>query len=398
MRKATVIFGPPGTGKTFRLLEILEQKLDEKVDPKDICFITFTRRGTAEAKSRAFKKFGFVPEEMNLWRTIHSLAFRQMGLRSSMMIQLSDYEEFGELVHIHIKGTDPYEEAFIPGIPTGNRMLFIENLSRLKEEPLRKTYEDVKEDEISWSELEDVAKKYKQYKTSRGILDFTDVLAKFTSDYYISKFPRIDSLIIDEAQDLSSLQWTIVNKLSTRTEVIYVAGDDDQAIYEWAGADVNQFQGFPGDHEILKQSYRLPREVSQLGNSVVSKIIRRTPKQYRDTGNKGAVNWILDEEEVDLSSGSWLLLGRNDYHLRRYKTLCEMWSITPGKRVRISTIHGAKGAEADNVLLTTDMSKRCWDSMIENPDPELRVWYVGITRTRNEINVLRPRTRYNFEL
>ena len=152
MRKATVIFGPPGTGKTFRLLEILEQKLDEKVDPKDICFITFTRRGTAEAKSRAFKKFGFVPEEMNLWRTIHSLAFRQMGLRSSMMIQLSDYEEFGELVHIHIKGTDPYEEAFIPGIPTGNRMLFIENLSRLKEEPLRKTYEDVKEDEISWSE------------------------------------------------------------------------------------------------------------------------------------------------------------------------------------------------------------------------------------------------------
>ena len=75
-----------------------------------------------------------------------------------------------------------------------------------------------------------------------------------------------------------------------------------------------------------------------------------------------------------------------------------MWSITPGKRVRISTIHGAKGAEADNVLLTTDMSKRCWDSMIENPDPELRVWYVGITRTRNEINLLRPRTRYNLEL
>ena len=398
MQRSTVIFGPPGTGKTFRLLEILEQKLIEKVDPKDICFITFTRRGTAEAKSRAFKKFGFVPEEMNLWRTIHSLAFRQMGLHSSMMIQLSDYEEFGELVHIHIKGTDPYEEAFIPGIPTGNRMLFIENLSRLKEEPLRKTYEDVKEDEISWSELEDVAKKYKQYKTSRGVLDFTDVLERFTSDHYINKFPRVNSLIIDEAQDLSSLQWTIINKLATRTEVIYVAGDDDQAIYEWAGADVGQFQRFPGDHEILKQSYRLPREVSLLGNSVVSKIHKRTNKQYKDTGRQGAVNWILDEEEVDLSIGSWLLLGRNDYHLRRYKTLCEMWSITPGKRVRISTIHGAKGAEADNVLLTTDMSRRCWENMIEDPDPELRVWYVGITRTRNEINLLRPRTRYNFEL
>jgi superfamily I DNA/RNA helicase len=150
MRKSTIIFGPPGTGKTFRLLEILEEKLHDKVEPRDICFITFTRRGTAEAKTRAWKKFGFVPEDMNLWRTIHSLAFRQMHLRTSMMIQLSDYEEFGELAKIHIKGTDPYEEAFIPGIPQGNRILFIENLSRLKEEPLKKTYEDVNDLDLHW--------------------------------------------------------------------------------------------------------------------------------------------------------------------------------------------------------------------------------------------------------
>ncbi|HIG58738.1 MAG TPA: hypothetical protein EYQ21_05010 [Flavobacteriales bacterium] len=397
MRKSTVIFGPPGTGKTFRLLDILEEKLRQKVEPKDICFITFTRRGTAEAKTRAWKKFGFGPEDMNLWRTIHSLAFRQMQLRTTMMIQLSDYEEFGEIAKIHIKGTDPYEEAFIPGIPQGNRILFTENLSRLKEEPLKKTYEDLNDSELYWDEVERVSKLYKEFKQYRGLMDFTDVLERFTSDHYIDKFPEVESLIIDEAQDLSSLQWTIINKLSKRVGEIYVAGDDDQAIYEWAGADVHQFQNFPGDREVLSQSYRLPRKLVELGNQIAGSIQDRQPKQFKARSCEGSINWIVDEEEVDLSCGTWLLLARNDYHLRRYKQLCEAWEITPGKRVRISTIHGAKGAEADNVLLTTDMSRRCWDAYKESPDSERRVWYVGITRTRNEINILRPRTRYYFD-
>jgi DNA helicase-2/ATP-dependent DNA helicase PcrA len=400
MQRSTVVFGPPGTGKTFRLLEVLEEAL-EKVEPHEICFITFTRRGTAEAKTRAWKKFGFTPEDMNLWRTIHSLAFRQMHLKTTMMIQLSDYEEFGEIANIHIKGTDPYEESFIPGIPQGNRILFIENLSRLKEEPLKKTYEDVNDLDLHWDEVETVAKQYKEFKRYRGLLDFTDVLEKFSSDAYIDKFDKVQYLIIDEAQDLSSLQWTIVNKLSKRTEVMYVAGDDDQAIYEWAGADVSQFQNFPGDREVLRQSYRLTPEHVSLGNSIVAPIERRYPKEFRGRNEKGIVNWIVDEEEVDLSRGTWLLLGRNDYHLKRYKSLCEMWEITPGKRVRISTIHGAKGGEADNVLLTTDMSRRCWEGFHGSSCDEAaerRVWYVGATRARNEINILRPRSRYYFDV
>ena len=401
MQRSTLIFGPPGTGKTFRLLSILEEAL-KTVEPKDICFITFTRRGTAEAKSRAWKKFGLTPDDMNLWRTIHSLAFRQMYLKTSMMIQLSDYEEFGEAANIHIKGTDPYEEAFIPGVPQGNKILFIENLARLKEEPLKKTYEDFDDLDLTWEEVEDVSKKYTAFKKYRGLLDFTDVLERFSSDHYINAFEPVKYLIIDEAQDLSSLQWTIINKLKNRvTEAIYVAGDDDQAIYEWAGADVHQFQNFPGDREILDQSHRLTREHVVLGNSIVAGIKGRQIKPFRGRREKGYVNWIVDEEEVDLSCGTWLLLGRNEYHLKRYKSLCEMWEITPGKRVRISTIHGAKGAEADNVLINTDMSRRCFEQLCEGGDAEAserRVWYVGMTRSRNEINILRPRSKYYFDV
>ena len=395
MPKSHIIYGPPGTGKTTRLLNILEQKLTEKVDPKKICFITFTRRGISEAKTRAFKKFGLKPSQMNLWRTLHSLAFRHMHLNSSIIIQQSDYIELSSLLGIHIKGTCSYEEAFMPGMPIGNKLFFLENLSRIKQEPLKKTWEEYDDDSIYWEELEEVAKKYTRFKEHRGLLDFTDILCKFSQDKYIKEFPKIDTLIIDEAQDLSKLQWSIIYKLFSRTEVVYAAGDDDQAIYKWAGADVSSFLEFPGETEILNQSFRLPREIKHVSDRVIRDIPGRKKKPYKPKKEKGTLNWIVDEEECLLSRGSWLLLCRNDFQIRRLQSVCELWGIKPGDRVRISTIHGVKGAEAENVLLLTDMSRKTFENM---DDDEIRVWYVALTRSSNEINILRPRSRYYFDI
>lgn len=53
--------------------------------------------------------------------------------------------------------------------------------------------------------------------------------------------PEFDVIFIDEAQDLSPLQWQLYDVLKTKTKDIYLAGDDDQAIFAWAGADVKRF-------------------------------------------------------------------------------------------------------------------------------------------------------------
>ena len=145
MPKSHIIYGPPGTGKTTRLLDILEEKLDQKVDPESTCFMTFTRQGIAEAKTRAVKKFGLKPSQMDLWRTIHSLAFKQLGLTTTIMVQPSDYKELSSLLGIHIKGTCTYEESHMPGMPLGNKLFFLENLARIKKEPLKKAKENQKE-------------------------------------------------------------------------------------------------------------------------------------------------------------------------------------------------------------------------------------------------------------
>jgi hypothetical protein len=73
-------------------------------------------------------------------------------------------------------------------------------------------------------------------------------------------------------------------------------------------------------------------------------------------------------------------------------------SITNKPRIDISTIHGAKGGEADNVVLVTDMAYSTWSATKYNADAELRVWYVGVTRAKENLHIIMPRGRYCYEL
>ena len=67
--------------------------------------------------------------------------------------------------------------------------------------------------------------------------------------------------MVDEAQDLTPLQWDMVVKIVKGVDRIYIAGDDDQAIYEWNGADVPFFKRFQVNHLVLKKSVRLNKNI-----------------------------------------------------------------------------------------------------------------------------------------
>ena len=63
-------------------------------------------------------------------------------------------------------------------------------------------------------------------------------------------------------------------------------------------------------------------------------------------------------------------------------------------RINISTIHQSKGGEADNVLLTPDMGKLSWENSYK--DEESRVWYVAVTRARENLMIVRPRNLRHY--
>jgi len=73
-------------------------------------------------------------------------------------------------------------------------------------------------------------------------------------------------------------------------------------------------------------------------------------------------------------------------------------AVEEGARIRISTIHGAKGGEADNVVLCTDMAMRTYDEYQENPDDEHRTWYVAVTRAKNRLIILNPETNVCYDI
>jgi len=123
--------------------------------------------------------------------------------------------------------------------------------------------------------------------------------------------------IIDEAQDLTTLQWEMVWKAFRDCDKIYIAGDDDQAIYEWTGADVKYFLNIKAEMEILHHSYRLPNSVLSFSKNITGMIETRVEKNYVGTGEPGKVVFLNSFKEVEIDEKeTWMFLSRNRYFLK----------------------------------------------------------------------------------
>jgi superfamily I DNA/RNA helicase len=97
-----------------------------------------------------------------------------------------------------------------------------------------------------------------------------------------------------------------------KTEDIYLAGDDDQAIFAWAGADVNRFINQPADKEkVLMYSKRISRAIQEESQKPIERILGpRKEKKYYARDHEGEVETISNISQVDLTKGKWLILSR----------------------------------------------------------------------------------------
>ena len=291
----------------------------------------------------------------------------------------------------------------------------------------------------------------------------------------------------------------MVYLLANKAQYVFIAGDDDQAIYRWAGADVEKFLQLQGNISVLTKSYRIPAKHHRISQRLIQKITNRHNKEFSPRDDEGSLQWHRHSEQVDLTEGPWLLLSRTtkganqleeevrqrghlytyessrssdskalqavilweklrkgrklptedvrkiyaqmllhkqiqygyknlpnineegfyslqdlqaDYGLlteapwddalgkisnrdKRYISAClrKGEDLTKDPRITISTIHRAKGAQAENVLLLTDTTGRSnsqWRFSETEKDDEARVFYVGLTRAKQALHLIHP--------
>lgn len=307
----TLVLGGPGCGKTTKLLDILESVLGQGFAPSDIAFLAFTRKAAHEARDRAAKRFQLAEDDLPYFKTLHALAFHQLGLTTGEVMGPTDYQAISMALGYAVSAPD--DETGVNTTPdkAGDQQAYLEQISRLTETPL-----DVVCAQYMTQRYWDVrlyADTLSAYKRSRSSFDFTDMLEKF---YREGPFPNFKIVFVDEAQDLSPLQWKLVKKLFAGAEQVYIGGDDDQAIYEWSGADVKQFLSLDGAKIILPKSHRLPKLIFDKAESILQRIGSRYAKDWAPARDGGTIEKYGSAGLVDLSvPGSWYLLSRNRYML-----------------------------------------------------------------------------------
>jgi len=312
------VLGPPGTGKTMTLLNEVNNCLVKGIPLNRIGYFAFTRKAAAEARNRFLNLHkNYLKTDVRFFQTLHSLAFHTLGMSEENVMQPVHYEQIGKELSIKVNYFKDVEETGY--LNCDNEYFKIINKARIKNISIEDEFNTNEwSKEVDFEVLNHIYENFLNYKKAYNLYDYTDMITQFVSNK--DKCPSFDVVFIDEAQDLSPVQWKMFDILNEKSKDIFIAGDDDQAIFAWAGADVNRFINQPAIEEVLQQSERIPQAVQEVSNIILDRIQgNRKEKKYYPKKDKegnvvqGKVESIFNFDSLDITDGKWLILTRTVY-------------------------------------------------------------------------------------
>lgn len=382
-------------------------------------YLSYTRAAAAEALSR-------VDTKTIRPMTLHSLAFNALGMSRSAVVDKPKLTSFAKATGIPFKGSEDGSDEE----QEGDQFLEVLSYARNLLCPEGEAYDHFG-CPGTLTRYEAFSQQYEQWKQTYGYMDFNDMLTLY------SRNGRSNARVVflDEAQDLTPLQWSAFGRATENARRVYLGGDDDQAIYEWNGADPHGMIKFTDDNagkiRVLDQSYRLPVRAYNMAQGLIHTVEKRQEKTFYPVKDKegslinyrdlefvtdkldklapdGALILMRDRfkvEEVKRSLNRELIpyevyggfspwTGKLATALRKgekvdipimWRSFYEQADLTQQIKYALSTIHSAKGREHETVIMDLDMPTRVLAGIGKDRDAEVRVQYVGLTRTKNRL-------------
>jgi DNA helicase-2/ATP-dependent DNA helicase PcrA len=323
------LFGGPGSGKTTALLDRVEELLeDETVDFRDVLVVSYTRAAAAEIRERLAERLDVTPRALqgNVC-TMHAKAYELLNLSRGDVVGENDKEEFCDQFGIDFE--DEYEGSrrrSARSTTLGNKIIATSQwLQRTRRDvadwydvPFKWDDEEVRlppeiDDNAqtgnkytpTWPTDDDrvdvpaAIRGWRTYKGDNELTGFADMLERVAQR---SLLPNVDYLIIDEFQDITTLQYDVYEEWKPHMKRVLIAGDDDQVVYAWQGADPDLLlEEDVTQDEILPNSYRLPSRILNVVNREVRHIEKRQEKDLNPRKEGGRVEAVQNPSMFDLA-------------------------------------------------------------------------------------------------
>jgi DNA helicase II / ATP-dependent DNA helicase PcrA len=305
-----LVLAGAGSGKTKVLVHRVAWCLETGLaNPRSILAVTFTNKAAAEMRSRIAGLTEFAVS--SIWvGTFHSIAHRLLRLhwREANLLekfQIIDSDDQLRLVKRVIKDLGVNDKEY----SAKEVQWFINGCKDRGERPRHV-------DDYGDGSVRTMIEIYEAYEVScdrSGLVDFAELLLRANElwinapsllEHYKMRFRHI---LVDEFQDTNAIQYAWLRQLAGGENAFYAVGDDDQSIYSWRGAEVENMQRFRRDfanHEmiLLEQNYRSTRNILDAANALIRNNPSRIGKELWTEGDAGeSISLYSAYNEVDES-------------------------------------------------------------------------------------------------
>ncbi|MCL2565597.1 MAG: UvrD-helicase domain-containing protein [Defluviitaleaceae bacterium] len=316
---ALLLLAGAGSGKTRVITHRIAYMIDKGVDPFNILAITFTNKAAREMKERVMDLIGFDA----VWvSTFHSLCVRilrreiaKIGYENSFSIY--DADDSLRLIKLCIKELNINDKQFPPKYIGHAISEAKNNLIGCDE------YMAANASDFRYSKVALCYELYQKKLNMANALDFDDII--FLTVRLFKEVPealkryheRFKYIMVDEYQDTNTAQYRLIRLLAFKYGNLCVVGDDDQSIYGWRGANINNILDFEKDFENttvirLEQNYRSTQKILNAANAVISNNLGRKIKSLWTENDSGADIYFYKAEN-DIEEAAFIVNTIQDY-------------------------------------------------------------------------------------